>query len=374
MPSLRIRTLKGGSATYTVLFRDDGRQTSETFDTERAARAFMRDVERHGTATARRILDSRRTHGPDVVRTVAEQITAHVAALSGITLGTRRRYERIRDGIAAHRLGTLPLDVVHRTDVADWVRDLADAGLSGKTINLRKQLLSAAFVRAVDDELMVRNPAHGVKAPRTERREMCILTAAEFDAILERVDPPWRPLILTLAGTGLRIGEATALQVRDVHLDQAPPTLTVSRGWVDTGGPERITGAPKTERGRRTIALPPRVVAAISPLAAGRPPSAWLFVGDDGGPASRDHAYQRWIRWVKSSGIGKAPRLHDLRHTHVSWLIADGLPLTTIQHRLGHASIKVTSDVYGHLLPESQIQAARAAERALSGGAPQIEA
>lgn len=370
MASLRTRTRADGTVSFTVLYRIGGRQTSATFDQAGGAKAFMRDIERHGPETAERILDTRREFDVDRL-TVAEQLRAHIAALSSVTIGTRRRYEMIARTVAEHRIGSLPLDVVHKTDVAAWVRDLADANLSGKTISVRRQLLSAAFARAVDDELMVRNPCHAVKVPRTERREQTYLTAEEFLALLAYLPERHHALTWTLVMTGLRVGEATALQVRDVHLNDNPPTLTVSRAWTITGGPERITGAPKTERGRRTIALPTEAVQALAPLVAGRSAGAWVFVDDDGEPVRAIRYGDAWRRAVKAANLGKSPRVHDLRHTHASWLLGHGIAPTVVQHRLGHSSIKVTSDVYGHLLPEAQVQAARAASLALAS-IPQI--
>jgi len=373
--SLRTRVLRDGALSHSVIFRIGTRQTSETFDSLPAARAFMRDLDRHGAETARRILDTRREYTGVQSRTVVEQMHAHIGALSSVTIGTRRRYEFIARTVGGHRLGSLPLDVVHATDIATWIRDLAADGYSGKTISVRRQLLSAALMRAVDDELMVRNPAHSVKVPRSERREQTYLTSSEFERLMAHIPPRDQALILTLAGTGLRIGEVTALQVRDLHLTDAPPTLSVVRGWVFTAGPDRMTGAPKTERGRRTISLPPQVVEVLWPLVGRRRADEWVFAQDDGSPLHRPGVTSRWNRAVKAADLGKRPRVHDLRHTHVSWLIAAGVPLTTVQHRLGHASIKVTSDVYGHLMPEAQVQSARAVALALGASPlPLIEA
>lgn len=371
MATLRTRTLASGETTYSVLFRDARRQTSETFDTARAAASFMRDITRHGPTTARKVLDSRRDTTTDV-RTVADQLTAHIDALSGITLGTRRRYEAMTCTLAATPLGGLPLSAVTRADVAAWVRTLEASGLAAKTISVRQTLLSSAFLRAVDDELMVRNPAHGVKIGRTERREMTILTPGEFARLLVHIPAPWQPLIVTLVGTGLRFGEATALQVQDLHLDDYPPTLTVARGWQHTYGAGFQIGAPKTARGRRTISLPPEVVDVLRPLADGRAPEAWVLT-DHGEPIRNWQVQQPWHKWLAAADLGKRPRLHDLRHTHASWLIAQGVPLTTVQHRLGHASIKVTADTYTHLMPEAQVQSARAASLGLTNALPQIE-
>lgn len=68
--------------------------------------------------------------------------------------------------------------------------------------------------------------------------------------------------------------------------------------------------------------------------------------------------------------LTKSPRIHDLRHTHTSCLIADGVNLYTVARRLGHESITTTADVYGHLMPDQQVRAAQAATRALAGHQP----
>lgn len=373
MPSLRTRALRDGRLTYSVLFRLDGRQTSETFDTEGAAKAFVKDIDRYGPDSARRLLDSRRDRTPQR-RTVAEQVQHNIDTLSAITIGTRRKYEAVAREIAAHRLGTMPIDVVHRSDVSAWIRDLADSGLATSSIELRRTVLSAAFAGAIKDEVLARNPCFRVQIPRMESREQTYLTREEFARIYDRADPGDQVLLYTLVSTGLRIGEATALKVGDLHLYDAPPTLSVHRGWTHTAGPERATGAPKTRHGRRTIALPADLADMLRDHVSGRAVGDWVFVGPGGAPVAHNRLRERWARAVKAAGIGKSPRLHDLRHTHASWLIAAGVPLPTVKHRLGHASISVTSDVYGHLMPESQVQAARAASLGLAWEAPAIEA
>src|SRR5665647_1527329 len=374
MPTLRARTLVDGTQTFSVLFRGTTSrgthgQTSETFDTPEAAVAFQADCERYGIDTARRVLDARRPDRRDEGRSVADQLRAHVDSLSGITLGTRRKYERLAKAIGGHRLGALPLEAVKREDVAAWIRDLEKAGLSSKTIRDRQAFLSAAFVRAVDDELMVRNPARGAKIAKTARkREAVFLTPDEFQAVLDAAPAPWHPILVTLAGTGVRIGEATALQVGDVDLGRVPPTITVSRGWEYTGGPDDVLGAPKTARGARTIGLGADVVTYLRPL-LDRPSGAWLFEVDAKRVTERA-LLPLWNRWVIASGITKRPRLHDIRHGHASWMMARNYPLNDLSRRLGHASIKVTADTYGHLAHDAQTRAATLADMGL--GAPAL--
>jgi integrase len=73
----------------------------------------------------------------------------------------------------------------------------------------------------------------------------------------------------------------------------------------------------------------------------------------------------RWRRWVAASGIGKRPRIHDLRHTHASWMMARNYPLADLSRRLGHASITITADTYGHLAHDAQTRAAALADMGL---------
>lgn len=371
MASIRERAGKRRT-TWAVLFRDGGKQRSETFDDLPSAEQFADMVERMGVAAARRVLDAREGIAPTHrTPTVAEQVRHHIDALSGVTAGTVSGYRAIADQIAASTLGPMPIDCVTRPDVSAWIRAQEQSGAASKTIRNRQSLLSAAFARAVDDELIARNPAHRAKIARTERREMVLLTPDEMRTLLARVTPHYRPLITTLFGTGLRLGEATALQVRDIHLEQSPPTLTVARAWKKGG----MLGPPKTKKGRRTISLPDEVVTAIAPLLEGRAPTDLVFTNMAGRrvlQASLHDLWQGWIaddQWDQATrtriprvpALRKTPRLHDLRHGHASHMIGRGISVFDLQHRLGHESIQTTADVYGHLLPEAQITAARAA-------------
>lgn len=96
------------------------------------------------------------------------------------------------------------------------------------------------------------------------------------------------------------------------------------------------------------------------------PADELVFRGLRGSRIRHQNFHSRiWHPAVAASGIGKRPRVHDLRHTHVSWLIAQGVSLPIIQHRLSHESIRTTVDTYGHLLPEAAVIAASAVEEAM---------
>ena len=247
MASIRERTGRRGT-TYAVLYREDGSQRSDTFTTRTLARRHAERIERLGPSAARRILDAEAGHDPEAMPTVAEQVTHHIDALSGVQDASLAGYRTIARQLTGTALGALPLDTATREDVAAWIRDQERAGSSAKTIKNRQALLSAALTRAVDDGLVPRNVAARARITRTERREMTFLTPGEFQVLLARATPHYRPLLMWLYGTGMRLGEATALRVSDVHLEFIPATVTVTRAWK-RGGLRWPDGAAEDRRG-----------------------------------------------------------------------------------------------------------------------------
>jgi integrase len=371
MASIREHVARDGTRTWAVLFRDDGKQRSRSFDKQPLALKFLEDVNGYGPATAQRILDRKRQASGAEPATVADALDRYIDGLSGVQPFTITTYRTIAAQIKALALGRLPLEEVTRDDVAAWVRVQEADGVASKTIKNRQSLLSTALARAVDDELIARNPAHRAKIARTERREMTFLTPAEFQIVLSRATPHYRPFLMTLFGTGLRFGEATALRISDLHLDDSPATLTVSRAWKKQAG----LGAPKSAAGRRTIALPGALVEQLRTVTKGRAPDELVFVNLAGRRILQATLHDNWQTWIEDTvvdratgqrvprlpQIGKRPRIHDLRHSHASYMIAAGMNLFDLKQRMGHESITTTSDVYGHLMPEAQVQAARAA-------------
>jgi integrase len=195
--------------------------------------------------------------------------------------------------------------------------------------------------------------------------------AAEF------TDPEARKLADWLVGTGMRWGEATALQVRDLALNADVPTANVQRAWkrARKGSAQSFyLGPPKTKKGRRVLALTRSQVEMLRELVAGMPPEAYVFRTATGLHWRHANFYNRkWKPAVEAAvakGLPKRPRLHDLRHTHVAWLIGKRIPLPAIQARLGHESIQTTVDRYGHLVRELDAEIISAIEGVMAGPAP----
>lgn len=383
MASIRERTGRKGAHTWSVLYREDGIQRSDTFTTKVKARRHAERIERLGVSAARRILAAEDGHDPENMPTVAEQVTRHIDGLSGVSAASLTGYRTIARQLATTALGSLPLDTATRDDVARWIRDQAGAGSAAKTVKNKQALVSAALTRAVDDGLVVRNVAARARVARTQRREMTFLTPAEFQIVLARSSPHFRPLLMWLYGTGMRLGEATALRVSDVHLEFTPPTVTVTRAWKRGGQ----LGPPKTAAGRRTLAIPGPLVDAIRPL-LDREPDALLFTNTAGRRILQATLHDQWQRWIadwtvdqrtgttarRTPALGKVPRIHDLRHGHAAFMIGQGVSLYDLKQRLGHESITTTADTYGHLMPEAQVQAERASSLAFTPALPQLEA
>lgn len=379
MSYIQERTRASGETSYRVMFRLAGRQRSETFATRAAAEEFADWVDTQGSEKAKAMLDARLRPSERVGSpTTAAWIAEHIDGLAGVTEGTRRSYRSmLRLHIADTPLGNLPIDTVSRNDVSAWATGAAST-LSGKSVRNLRGLLSAAFNHAVEAGLREGNPAQRIRVGRTVAREMTTLTTGEFALLLDAVDVRYQPLVATLAGTGLRWGEATALQVGDVHLDDSVPILRVVRAWKHTGSRRRELGPPKSKAGRRTVSLPPQVAAALRPLVEGRDASDFVFTSPRGGPVRHDHFHERvWSPTLdalaESRLMTKRPRIHDLRHTHASWQIAQGVPLPVLQRRLGHTSIVTTVDTYGHMAPDELLVTAAAASLSLVEALPELE-
>ena len=212
---------------------------------------------------------------------------------------------------------------------------------------------------------------------------MTVLTRDEFALLLSKVAEYYRPLVLLLVATGLRWGEATALTVADFDLTSTPATVRVTKAWKRDENRHWYVGPPKTRRARRTVSLPDDLVGVLRGVIAGKAPGDLVFPNTVGSQLSSSRFWtQTWTPALEAAmnplrpdgspdpdapRLTKRPRVHDLRHTHASWMIAAGVDLFILQRRLGHESITTTTETYAHLLPDQQAAAAAAAGRALSG-------
>lgn len=370
MPGIEERPLSGGGMRYVVRVRDPqrGKFTSATYATRPEAERFVRDCDDRGVAWA--LSEYRREKLGADEPTLDEWAETHFDSLTEPSQASVRRYRRIYAECWQPRLGHLRLSEIERTHVAQALNRVTG---SDKTVKNKWAVLTHMLKMAAQDGKIARSPTVGVKpARRTEHEteEHRYLTRGEFKAVLAATPDHWRPLILMLAGSGMRWGELAALTVADVDLEQSVVRITKAEKQDPDNPTRTIVGPPKSRKGRRTVSLPSEVIEAVEPLMVGRKRTERLFLAPRGGPLRHRTFYVAvWMKTIlEGSGIRQPwPRLHDIRHSHVAWLIAAGVPLPVIQARLGHEKITTTIDTYGHLLPDLQRQAAAAAGAVFSG-------
>lgn len=395
MVSVSPRALKSGEVRWRVQGRHDGRMQQETFVQEKGAYEFGALVDRVGWDAARTVLAARRngaTHAPTLRQFTATYLDPASGLLTGVEQGTRDGYADEAERSFLQTLGEFPIDAIMKTDVGSWLawqekqpvhrdrlKPVADQKLvAAKTVRNYHALLSAVFKAAVEAELRSDNPAFKIRVTRGTKRENVFLSPAEFATVLHFIPEHHKRFVLFLAGTGCRWGEATALTWADVA-DGAPPTARVTRAWKKSkGGP--LLSYPKTSRSRRSVSLFPDLVSVMGDRKGA---SEYLFPNQAGGHLWHGSFNSRvWSPAVtsamdagKCAALGlrpltRRPTIHDLRHTHASWLISRGIPLPYIQARLGHESITTTVNVYGHLVADAHDQMASAIASTLSAVGP----
>jgi integrase len=248
-----------------------------------------------------------------------------------------------------------------------FIRTFEDRLREGRSAAMTKAVLislSSILAEAMDRGLVAQNVARGLRSRRaTGRLEKHVETGREIPrpdeirAILGTLVGNFRPLLLTAIFTGLRASELRGLRWGDVDLDRREVHV---RQRADMFG---TIGKPKSKAGTRTIPLPPLVANALREWKLKARSNELVFPGKGGRPLYYNvvqnawHGAQMAANVINMAGQPKYSGLHALRHFYASWCInrrADGgleLPIKVVQTRLGHASIQMTADVYGHLFP-----------------------
>lgn len=361
---------KDKTVTYRVRYRSGPKQHSETFRHKKDAVTFAAILDGGGPLAAAQWLAARR--GADDAQTFGEYVKVYVDQLTGVTVRTRADYLSIN----TRHFGTLqdiPLPLITRSHVAALVNKLEADGRSAKTIKNVAHLLSSIMGLAVDEGHIARNPCRRVRLPQPsiDGIEPRFLKPEEFSALLAEIPKHYKPLVLFLVGTGTRWSEATALTPKNVDLKHG--TVRIDRAWKWQGkGAGWKVGPPKSSKSRRTVNAAVIALKAIAGLLDGE----YVFTTPTGKVIRHNNFYNRiWLPACERAGL-PGTRIHDLRHTHASWLISDGQSLEAVQDQLGHESILTTRKVYGHLQPAIGVAVGKSASETLarSLGADWVEA
>ncbi|MGH8935047.1 MAG: tyrosine-type recombinase/integrase [Acidimicrobiia bacterium] len=337
-----IRKRPNRSKPYQARYRaPDGRERTKAFGRKLDAEHWLLERER----------DKARGDwvDPALGRTTFGEWVAKVEA----TRLNRRASSQARD---ASLLRSLVLPVfadrtlarIDPMDVRRWVADLKSRGYAASTIAKAYQIVSRSFRVAVADGILSRSPCREVKLPKIETPEKRFLSPAELEELAEAINPRHRVLVLTGGYTGLRFGELAALRTDD--LDPLRRTLRVDEQLSRQGTSRMVSGPLKTRKAQRTIAIPPFLADELVAHVSAYPTSSDLiFSMPEGGPLDYSRFRARYWNPAVEASVGQPCTPHDLRHTHVAMLIAQGESPKYIADRLGHESTRTVLDVYGHL-------------------------
>jgi integrase len=347
------RSCAGSPCTCTPTFKATvwdaraGKRIIRSFPTITAARQWRQDAYaalRAGTLSAER--------GPTLEDAAEAWLEAARAGIVRSRSGERykpatiRSYEqhlrlRILPALGRERLGEVSLPQLQR-----YVDRLAADGLAAQTIGLSVAPLRAIYARANRLGEVNFNPTRGLALPAPRTPDRRIAAPAEIERVLEAVAPGDRALWATAVYAGLRRGELCALRWDDVDL--AAGVIHVRRGWDVVEGEIE----PKSRHGRRRVPIP----AVLRDHLVER-----KLAGDStlvfGGANRARKMIERGAGAMRAAGI-KPLAIHDARHTYASLMIAAGVNAKALSTYMGHATIAITYDLYGHLMPGNEDEAA----------------
>jgi integrase len=365
MASVRKRTWTTGGKVKTAwvadYFDQAGKRRLKTFETKKVADAWLVNA-RHEV--------SRGVHTPASVSiTVAEAgdlwlSQGETDGLEGSTLMQYRQHVEyhIKPLIGAVKLADLSPGMV-QSFRNDLIRGGRSRVMAKKTVASLGAILANAMAAGKVARNMVREQARETRRQnRLDRRHdkrlqvgVDIPTKDDIRAMLTHAEGRWRPLIVTAIFTGLRASELRGLRWEDVDLDRGELTV---RQRADRWG---SIGSPKSDSGKRSIPLAPMVINTLKEwrLACPRGLAGLVFPNGKGNPEQITSIHYRGLGPMqRAAGITDTDKpkygMHSLRHAAASLFIEQGFSPKRVQALMGHSTIQMTFDTYGHLFPAAE--------------------
>jgi integrase len=292
---------------------------------------------------------------------------------------SEREYELAQ--YAVRRFGAAPLDQLSAEQLTTDVNWLLDHGgeitkaqpegkpLSPTTVRHICFAAQACLQQAVDWDIITKNPMKKVRKPKRVKRDPKVVDSGAFDRLLAVVAGTalFAPIVVDNA-TGIRRGELCALEWTDLDWDRATISISKSLGQLQKG--ETYLKCTKSTR-PRNFDLSAVVVDILlahernqeqerADYGSGYIDRNLIFARPDGEYYSPKHLSERISAAMRRAGIPKGVSLHSLRHSHASQLLSDGVPITVVSERLGHANANITLGIYAHAMPnDSKVAAQR---------------
>lgn len=334
----RTRTAEYGKGLrWRAVWTEAGRERKKSFATKDAAKAHLTWIEHNQRAGTYVSQDRSRVYVKDLL---PDWVNAQ-AHLKPSTMAATE--SDVRATIAPYWGNRILADIT-RADIQAWVSGMAKAARTVDTIYGRFR----SFLNwCVSEGRLVTSPAVGVNLPAGNKREHIYLTIPEVRALADAIDAHYRDLVWFLATTGLRFGEAAELRTKDVDLRRK--RIRVARAVTDVKG-RMVVGPPKNGESR-DVPLTGFMLDRIQPLLTTRdalvfptPRGKWM--------RSNNFKSRTYDKAVEAAGLPLDLWVHDLRHTAASLSIHAGASVKSVQRMLGHASAKITLDVYAGLFDQ----------------------
>lgn len=337
---------KSGSSYIAKWRRIDGTQASKTFRSYRDAVAHKREVE---TAKYRgHLIDDRRA------KVKFEDFAPEVFTSLDHSKSTIRRRDGIMSKYLIPAFGSKAIGKIRHTDVQAAVNSWKKSGLAPRTIINHLNVLRPIFDTAVLEDIITRNPTHGIKIPQPKEVFRKPLNPEQCRSLIEAIDPAYTYAVHFVLSTGVRWGEFASMKICDFKPFKNLVSITDS----------------KTDAGVREIELDPEDSLRVSKHIAdtgrtGANAQSPLFTSPNGKRLHYSNFRRRiFMPACKEAGLNRVT-FHDLRRTHATMLVAEGHDPKVVQERMGHRSISTTLAFYAQATAQSKAKAAGAKARYL---------
>jgi integrase len=309
---------------------------------------------------------------------------AHIK--SQVTAKSHERYSGLVNQNIKPALGAVLLTKLRPVQISDAYtkaitsgrRDGKDGGLAPRTVGHIHRVLKQALGQAVKWELLTRNPADAVDPPKVDWKPMQTYDIPQTAELIEAVrdTPMFIPALLAVL-CGLRRGEICALRWRNVDLAASQISVVESLEQTKTGLRFK---SPKSGKGR-TVALSATMVEELRTyrvrraqellrLGIGLSDDDLVIAHEDGSIVQPIYISQHWARTIRKTPLAHL-RFHDLRHAHATHMLANGIHPKVASERLGHSRVGITLDLYSHVMPGMQEDAAAMVDTALKSAIQQ---
>jgi len=307
---------------------------------------------------------------PDATLTVAQLLNSWYSDVlrHQVAPSASSNYKSVADCHIIPVLGRKLVVKLTTADVDRLISQKMDSGLSVSSVQRIRFVLAQAIDQGIRWGSVSRNVARLSRAPKAKRSEGRTLTPAQARTLLEALNGHRNEVLYVLMlTTGLRRGEALGLQWKD--FDRELATISVRRQLKREGG-VLVLSDTKTSRSRRSVNIPVRLVRALESqeirqaeerrrVGGDQEAMDFIFTSSVGTPLDPRNLNREFHDICAKAGLGHW-HPHELRHSAASLMLAQGVKLQVVSEVLGHSSIRMTADVYGHILAPDREAAAKA--------------